>query len=821
MIRLLRQRSGTRTARLAGSFALLMMVVMVRDARAQSEPGAVLPLRQSALDSSTTTVPLTLRDVSRGDRFIGLGVRDVRWSPDGGSVYFRWHAAPTTADDAAADPWYRVDRDGRRASRVPDASVPLIPSDEVSWSRDGSVAAWENLGRLYLYDASRRGAAAVRAVVDGAQPLREVRVAADGRSVDFLIGEDLYRYIVADGALRRLTRIERRPPDGRTDAQRWLAAQQEELLGAIREQKARERAAGEYARAIDDAAPQSIPLPEGARVESIQMSPDDRFLTVRTRTPERKRPATEYMDYVTESGYTETRQARGKVGEPRDAFRFGIVQVDRRVDPDSVRVRWLDLPEASDRPSVTYGPYWNVEGSGAVIATIAQDDKDLWIARLDVETGRTTVIDHQRDTAWLGGPQIQANNVRPGLIEWLPGGRLVFASERSGWSHLYLAEPDGEVRALTSGEWEVRGAQLSRDRRTWLLRTSREHPADDHLYTMPAAGGALERLTTDQGRSDGVLSPDGRRLAVVYSRSDRLPDLFLRDAAPGARSVRITASGTDEFWRHAWRRPEIVTIPHPDGGVVWAGLYRPESPDPRKPAVVYVHGGGYRQFAQRGWSVYGYSRASHYGMLNYLTQLGYTVLDFDYRGSAGYGRDYRTDIYRSMGQKDVDGAVAAARWLARTEGVDSTRIGIYGVSYGGFMTLMALFRYPGVFAAGISAAGVTDWAHYSDSWTSRILNRPHEDPDAYRLSSPIYHAEGLDDALLIQHGLLDGNVQFQDAARLEQRLIELEKDFEVIYYPLEEHVIAAEPALYDFQKRLVAFFERHLLRAKQETGTRD
>jgi dipeptidyl aminopeptidase/acylaminoacyl peptidase len=298
----------------------------------------------------------------------------------------------------------------------------------------------------------------------------------------------------------------------------------------------------------------------------------------------------------------------------------------------------------------------------------------------------------------------------------------------------------------------------------------------------------------------------------VYSRSDRLPDLYLRDAAPGARAVRVTVSGTDEYWRRGWRRPEIVQIPHPDGGVVWAGLYRPERPDPRRPAVVYVHGGGYRQFAQRGWSVYGFSRASHYGMLNYLAQQGYTVLDFDYRGSAGYGRDYRTDIYRSMGQKDVDGAVAAARWLARTQGVDSTRIGIYGVSYGGFMTLMSLFRHPGVFAAGISAAGVTDWAHYSDQWTTRILNRPQDDPEAYRTSSPIYHAAGLRDPLLIQHGMLDDNVHFQDAVRLEQRLLELEKDFEVIYYPLEPHVIAGEPALYDFHRRLTAFFERHLLR---------
>jgi dipeptidyl aminopeptidase/acylaminoacyl peptidase len=569
---------NSRFAHSRGTFSPVLRHTVIASALAASLAEAqqplALPLRQSELDSTHATVSLTLRDVSRNDRFIGVGVRDVRWAPDGSAVYFRWNENPQTTDDPEADPWYRVDRDGRRAWRVPDSAVALIPAEDVSWSRDGRVAAWSNLGRLYLYDAARRPQP-VRAVVQGPQPPRGVRVTGDGRAVVFLMGEDLYRYDVTAGTLRRLTRIDRRSPDGRTDAQRWLVAQQEELIGAIREQKARSEAAERHSRAVDPLLPQPIPLADGVQVEAMDLSPDERFVTIRTRTPDRKRPPTLYMDYVTESGYTETRQARGKVGEPRDTYRFGIVRVDPSADPDSVQVRWVDLPEAGGRPAITYGPYWSVEGNAAVVATITQDDKDLWISRIDLETGKTTVVDHQRDTAWLGGPPIQANNVRPGLIEWLPGGRLVFASERSGWSHLYLAEPGGEVRALTQGEWEVRGAELSRDRTMWLLRTSREHPADDHLYMMPAAGGPLTRLTTAEGRTDGYLSPDGKRLAVVYSRSDRLPDLYLRDPAPDARITRVTVSGTDEFWKHAWRRPEIVTIPHPDGGVVWAGLYRP------------------------------------------------------------------------------------------------------------------------------------------------------------------------------------------------------------------------------------------------------
>jgi dipeptidyl aminopeptidase/acylaminoacyl peptidase len=247
---------------------------------------------------------------------------------------------------------------------------------------------------------------------------------------------------------------------------------------------------------------------------------------------------------------------------------------------------------------------------------------------------------------------------------------------------------------------------------------------------------------------------------------------------------------------------------------VWAALFRPAVPNAERAAVVHVHGGGYRQFAHNGWSVYGYH--SHVGLINYLLQRGYTVLDFDYRGGAGFGRDYRTDVYRSMGIKDVDGAIGAIDYLAKEHGVDRARVGVYGVSYGGFFTLMALFRHPGLFAAGVANAAVSDWAHYNESFTAPILNRPAEDPEAYRVSSPIYHAAGLRDPLLIVHGLIDDNVHFQDAARVVQRLIELEKPFEVMYYPGERHQIATEASRLDFNRRVVAFFARHLLGAGAE-----
>jgi dipeptidyl aminopeptidase/acylaminoacyl peptidase len=325
---------------------------------------------------------------------------------------------------------------------------------------------------------------------------------------------------------------------------------------------------------------------------------------------------------------------------------------------------------------------------------------------------------------------------------------------------------------------------------------------------MPAAGGELVRLTDRPGRHLGALSPDGQRVADLFGDAVSLPDLYLRDARPGAALTRVTESGSDQFWRHRFRPPEIVSVAHPDGKPVWAAIYRPDRPNAEHAAVVHVHGGGYRQFTHHGWSVYGF--ALHVGLLHYLVEQGYTVMDFDYRGGAGYGRDYRTDIYRSMGQKDIDGVLPAIDHLVARYGVDRRRVGVYGVSYGGFFTLMALFRHPGLFAAGIANAAVTDWAHYSHEWTGRILGVPAEDAEAYRLSSPIYYTKGLADPLLVTHGLVDDNVEFQDAARLVEKLIEDGKRFEVMYYPTEPHTIQTEASRLDYVHRATEFFDRHL-----------
>jgi dipeptidyl aminopeptidase/acylaminoacyl peptidase len=276
---------------------------------------------------------------------------------------------------------------------------------------------------------------------------------------------------------------------------------------------------------------------------------------------------------------------------------------------------------------------------------------------------------------------------------------------------------------------------------------------------------------------------------------------------PDAEKIRVTRSTREKFNRYPWKDPEIVQFQAGDGARVTARLYKPGNPEKNGPAVIFVHGAGYLQNAHRWWSRY----FREYMFHNFLVDHGYTILDIDYRGSEGYGRDWRTGIYRHMGGKDLSDQADGARYLVENHGIGPDRIGIYGGSYGGFITLFAMFRHGDVFRCGAALRSVTDWAHYNHPYTSNILNTPVEDSLAYKRSSPIYHAEGLQGELLMLHGMIDTNVQFQDVVRLSQRLIELGKEnWSLAVFPLEDHAFREPSSWTDEYRRIFELFERNL-----------
>ena len=271
--------------------------------------------------------------------------------------------------------------------------------------------------------------------------------------------------------------------------------------------------------------------------------------------------------------------------------------------------------------------------------------------------------------------------------------------------------------------------------------------------------------------------------------------------------ARLTTSTSDAYRARTWLKPRIVRIPASDGVQVPARIYTPQEmgAQPNGAAVIFVHGAGYLHNVHDFWSSY----SREYAFNQFLASKGYVVLDVDYRASAGYGRDWRTAIYRWMGGRDLQDHVDASKYLNAQFGISPERVGLYGGSYGGFMTLMALFTAPKSFGAGAALRSVTDWAHYNHGYTGGILNLPQNDTLSYRRSSPIFFADGLEDPLLMAHGMVDTNVHFQDIVRLSQKLIELGKtEWELAVYPVEDHGFVRPDSWTDEYRRIYELFER-------------
>ncbi|MDP9122829.1 MAG: prolyl oligopeptidase family serine peptidase, partial [Acidobacteriota bacterium] len=458
------------------------------------------------------------------------------------------------------------------------------------------------------------------------------------------------------------------------------------------------------------------------------------------------------------------------------------------------------------RAVIVTAPEWTEDGRRAAVQIRTVDNKDRWLATVDLDGFRLVSRHRLTDNAWVTWDH--------GDFGWLRDNTtLYFLSEESGYSHLYTASArDGAIRQLTRGKFEVGGLVPSRDGRYIYYRANLSHPGQYDIWRVATETGKAEQLTHLGGLTDFRLSLDEGQLLLDHSTIAHHDELYVQPNRPGAEALQITDTLSAAYRAKDWVLPDIVPVPSSHGDApIYARVYTPRGFDPhaaaKNPAVVFIHGAGYLQDAHYGWSYY----LHEFMFSTLLTEHGYVVMDMDYRGSAGYGRDWRTAIYRQMGHPELEDLADGVRWLALYKNVDPRRVGAYGGSYGGFLTLMALFRDPHLFAAGAALRPVTDWAHYNDEYTSAILNTPAIDPQAYERSSPIEFAAGLDRPLLICHGVEDDNVFFQDTVRLVQRLIELGKeDFETAIYPVEPHGFTRASSWLDEYRRIWKLFESHL-----------
>lgn len=748
---------------------------------------------------------LSIRSVMRGPELVGSAPTSVRWSDDGSRVYFRWTPGGQAWDAEAA--WYRVSAQGGEPEQLSDAEArevaPLVSGGDLSRDRRWRVTSVS--GDLYLVD---RRSLSVRRLTHTEDSEGSPLFGTDGQAVLFRRGSDVYRLALESGALEQLTRIEAGPaprdPAETEGQRRFLEEQQLELFEHIRREKARNEAREARQEAAEALEPKTLHLERNERVQELVPTRDGRHVMIRTVVPAQDAKGTIVPDWITADGYTSDLNVRTKVGDEQGTGRMGLLTTA------SGEAIWLDLApeghEGEGKPRASNAG-WNDAGTKAFVFAVSWDAKDRWLWSVDAVTGEKTLLDHLHDEAWVGGPCFAR------CVGFVPGtDRIWFVSEETGFAHLYSVNADGsDKRALTSGDWEVLGVEIPEDRSRFLLSTNEGSPFNQHAWWMDFDGSNRRALTQGEGRYEATLSPDGRRVAFVHDVANHPPELYLADAGRPERLTRVTTTPTQEWASFPWIKPEIVHFRAEDGTMVPARIYRPRDlgAQANGGGVIFVHGAGYLHNVHDYWSSY----SREYMFNHLLAAAGYTVLDIDYRGSAGYGRDWRTAIYRWMGGKDLSDQVDGARFLVANEGVDAGRIGLYGGSYGGFITLMGLFTAGETFKSGAALRSVTDWAHYNHGYTSNILNLPQDDEEAYRKSSPIYFAENFraDQHLLILHGMVDTNVHFSDVVRLAQRLIELGKEnWEFAVYPVEDHGFVEPSSWTDEYRRIFELFERTL-----------
>lgn len=769
-----------------------------------------------------TLAPLTVEKIMRDPKmWIGTSASDVSWSEDSKTIYFNWNP-----DKNPGDSLYRYDLATKKISKVEAGERRALPPKSGVYNKSKALKLYEKNGDIFLINSTDFG---IRQLTQTVERESNPSFSGDESAVVFIRGNNIFSISLANGLLRQLTdfRTGTKKSDPKLEGQeKFLKQDQLALFEVLKERKDKKDAAKKITDAEKTSDPKEIYIGE-KNVSNQQASPDGMFVTYRLTQVDKSAKSTFVPNYVTESGFTEDISARTKVGAPAADSEFWVYNV-KKDTAQMVSVK--EIPGISDKPDylkdypkqdsawknkqrdvVVNGPFWSENGKNVVVVVRSLDGKDRWIMALDVATLSLKMLDRQRDEAWIGGPGIGGYPSSSGEIGFTNDNTIYFQSEESGYSHLYSLDVNsGKKTALTSGKFEVQNVVLSKNKKTFYLITNEVHPGEQHFYQMAVTGGQRTRLTQQPGANEVTLSPDETKLAIRYSQSNVPWELFVTEnpadnKTQSAAYEQITKSVSAEFLSYPWRKAKVVTIKATDGRDIYARVYEPKKSNGK--AVIFVHGAGYLQNAHKWWSQY----FREYMFNNMLTDKGYTVLDLDYRASSGYGRDWRTGIYRFMGGKDLTDNTDGAKWLIKTYGINPKKIGIYGGSYGGFITLMGLFTTPDVFAAGAALRPVTDWAAYNHPYTANILNEPQSDSLAYRKSSPIYHAAGLKNSLLMCHGMVDVNVHYQDVVRLSQRLIELGKNnWELASYPMEDHAFVEASSWTDEYKRILKLFEEKL-----------
>jgi dipeptidyl-peptidase-4 len=476
-------------------------------------------------------------------------------------------------------------------------------------------------------------------------------------------------------------------------------------------------------------------------------------------------------------------------GDPNPEVRIGIVPAE------GGSTRWLDLGDTRDH--LLARVQWLPAGTAIAVERLnrVQNQLDLLVA--DAKTGTSHVLLHEEDPYWI--------NVNNHLHFFRDGRRFLWGSERDGFLHLYLYDMDGKLeRQITRGEWQVEKVlQVDEARGVVYYQSTEASPLESQFYSIGLDGSNKQRLTTAKGTHSTNLSPGLTFWTDSFSSSTAAPRTGL--FRTGGAEVMTLRTPDPTLAEYDLQTPEIHTFKTPDGVLLYGRLIKPAgfAAGRKYPVVVEVYGGPGAQSIRDKWMGVSWEQV--------LAQRGFVVWQVDNRGSTGRGHKFESAIYRNMGERELADQLLGLDYLDSLGFMDPARVGLYGWSYGGYMTLYSLCNAPDRFRAGVSGAPVTNWRTYDSIYTERYMGLPSENPEGYDRTSPITHAGNLKAKLLMIHNIEDDNVHFQNTVRMAGALERSGKQFSMLVYPQKAHGVTG-PERTQMLRAITDFFEASLKR---------
>ncbi|MDX3775239.1 prolyl oligopeptidase family serine peptidase [Chromatiaceae bacterium AAb-1] len=799
-------------------------------AKPESQTYTLDTVAVSQVFASNPDIQLTMEQIMADPDWLGRQPETAFWSADSKHIYYQRKREGNELRD-----WYQQSvSSGGNAARVALADMHTMGASQVVYSADRSLQAYLFEGNVFV---KQLATGQLTQITRSNTAYYEPQFLLDGR----LAYREGWTYLVTDlqtGLTTELFSLKTEDaPKAPVVPAGYLAQEQHKLIEFValqhKNQLDRHQAKEQLAQENTSLAPKALYFGKDQQIVAASLSPKADYVLVSVRKSSKRNDKDVMPNYITATGDIAAQPVRARVNdfkpEPQTIYLVDLtagtqhklnyaalpgynedVLADVKAENASAKGERYksekvirDIGLMTDWYWSQSAMRWHSSGNQVALMLKAFDNKDRWIATVDLAKKQLVPQHRLHDKAWI--------NYSFNDYGWLHNSEtLYYLSEESGYSHLYTKPVKGKAKKLTAGTFEVSNPVLTSNDSHIYFKANVSHPGIYEVYRVALDNARTEQLTSLGGATDFVLSPDGQQLLLRYSTNLLPEELYVAKAEAGATVTRLTDTVSEQFKSLPLVAPQIVAVPSSHGThPVFSKVYLPENyqQGEKRRAVIFNHGAGYLQNSDLGWSGYFREFLFH----NLLVQKGYVVMDMDYRASKGYGRDWRTAIYRQMGTPEIEDLVDGVNWLAEHANVDRNRIGTYGGSYGGFMTFMALFKEPDLFKAGAALRPVGDWAYYNHPYTSNILNTPAIDPIAYERSSPIYFTQGLKNQLLINAPMVDDNVFFQDVVRVVQRLIEQENiNFETAIYPVEPHGFRQPSSWLDEYRRIFRLFEQNL-----------